>query len=141
MSPAGRRLQHATPKIIFVICILAVASRLIFINHLTSITGAGGKSDVAAIALEFFANGFRFGYPQIDWAGNAPVMSEQNFQFCPSSRRFYLQVCRCARMDRANSGGYFVRGFVAIFFFFSARSRDLWKHSSVWATFFYCFSH
>jgi hypothetical protein len=44
--------DYRAPKIVFVICILAVASRRSRGN--------------------FLQNGFRFGYPQIDWAGNAP---------------------------------------------------------------------
>ena len=68
---AARRPYQMT-KLVFVICVLAVAARLIFINQPYVDHWSWRQGDVAAIARSFLQNGFRFGYPQIDWAGDAP---------------------------------------------------------------------
>ena len=74
LTDVARRAKttDAAPKIVFVICVLAVAARLIFINQPYVDHWSWRQSDVAAIARNFLQNGFRFGYPEIDWAGNAP---------------------------------------------------------------------
>src|SRR5262249_32295314 len=58
----------AAPRIVIAICLLAIAARLILINQPYVDHWSWRQSDVAAIARNF--DGFRFGYPQIDWAGN-----------------------------------------------------------------------
>src|SRR4029077_9685383 len=73
----------AAPGIVFVICIFAVAARLIFINQAYVDHWSLRQSDVAAIARNFLQNGFRFGYPQIDWAGNAPGYVGTEFPILP----------------------------------------------------------
>jgi hypothetical protein len=62
------------PKIVFVICLLAVAARLVLINQPYVDHWSWRQSDVAAIARNFLQNGFRFGYPQIDWQATRPIM-------------------------------------------------------------------
>src|SRR5258708_4694060 len=79
------------PKIVFVICILAVASRLIFINQPYIDHWSWRQSDVAAIARNFLQNGFRFGYPQIDWAGNAPGYVGTEFPILPFIAAVYYK--------------------------------------------------
>ncbi|HEY2045448.1 MAG TPA: hypothetical protein VGG93_02595, partial [Candidatus Udaeobacter sp.] len=79
----------AAPKIVFLICIVAVASRLVFINQPYIDHWSWRQSDVAAIARNFLQNGFRFGYPQIDWAGNAPGYVGTEFPILP----FMAAVC------------------------------------------------
>src|SRR5262249_35198936 len=74
----------AAPRIVFVICVLAVAARLIFINQPYVDQWSWRQSDVAAIARNFLQNGFRFGCPQIDWAGNAPGYVGTEFPILPS---------------------------------------------------------
>ena len=39
------------------------------------------QSDVASIARNYFENGFQFGQPQIDWAGNSRDLSGLSFPF------------------------------------------------------------
>ena len=73
----------AAPKIVFVICIFAVAARLALINQPYVDHWSWRQSDVAAIARNFFQNGFRFGYPQIDWGGNAPGYVGTEFPILP----------------------------------------------------------
>jgi len=55
----------AAPRIVFVICVLAVAARLILINQPYVDHRSWRQSDVAAIARNCLQNGFRFVYPQI----------------------------------------------------------------------------
>ena len=61
---------HAS-KVVLLVWILAVAVRLILINQPYIDHWSWRQSDVAAIARNFFEHGFRFGYPQIDWAGGS----------------------------------------------------------------------
>jgi hypothetical protein len=85
----------ATPRIVFVICVLAVAARLIFINQPYVDHWSWRQSDVATIARNFLQNGFRFGYPQIDWAGNAP-----GYGVCHAERMQTIVVGRFTRSLR-----------------------------------------
>ena len=62
---AHARRQHAI--IVIIISILAMAARLILINQPYVDHCSGRQGDIAAIARNFSQNGFRFGYPQIDW--------------------------------------------------------------------------
>src|SRR5262245_14124300 len=55
----------AAPRIVFVICVLAITARLILINQPNVDHWSWRQSDVAAIARNFLQNGFRFSYPQI----------------------------------------------------------------------------
>ena len=65
---AHRPYQMTT--LVIVIWVAAVAARLVLINQPYIDHWSWRQSDVAAIARNFLQNGFRFGYPQIDWAGN-----------------------------------------------------------------------
>src|SRR5204862_5321442 len=67
---AARRPYHLT-KLVVIFWTVAVAVRLILINQPYVDYWSWRQSDVAAIARNFFEYGFRFGYPQIDWAGGA----------------------------------------------------------------------
>lgn len=68
---AARRANQM-PKLVIVIWLLAMAARLLFINQPFIDHWSWRQSDVAAIARNFFENGFGLGYPQGDWAGSAP---------------------------------------------------------------------
>src|SRR5689334_7201952 len=70
-------------KLVIVICLVAVAARLIVINQPYVDHWSWRQSDVAAIARNFLQNGFHFGYPQIDWAGNAPGYVGTEFPILP----------------------------------------------------------
>src|SRR5207248_11699572 len=77
------RARDAAPRIGFAICDLAVAARLILISQPYVDHWSWQQSDVAAIARNFLQNGFRFAYPQIDWAGNAPGYVGTEFPILP----------------------------------------------------------
>jgi len=129
---------HAAPKIIFVVFLLAVAARLILINQPYIDHWSWRQSDVAAIARNFLQDGFRFGYPQIDWAGNAPGYVGTEFPILP----FIAAVCsRFAGVHewigRIQSVILFA---VSLPFFFLLVREIFGSTAAVWATFFYCFT-
>ena len=128
----------ATPKIVFVICILAVAARLVFINQPYVDHWSWRQSDVATIARNFLQNGFRFGYPQIDWAGNAPGYVGTEFPILP----FIAAVCyKFAGVHEWIGRIQAVILFAVSLPFFFLLVREIFgSTAAVWASFFYCFT-
>jgi 4-amino-4-deoxy-L-arabinose transferase-like glycosyltransferase len=128
----------AAPRIVFVICVLAVAARLIFINQPYVDHWSWRQSDVAAIARNFLQNGFRFGYPQIDWAGEAPGYVGTEFPILP----FIAAVCyRFAGVHEWIGRIQAVILFaVSLPFFFLLARKIFGSTAAVWATFFFCFT-
>src|SRR5439155_2450666 len=82
LSGTARRPYHET-KLLIAIWISAVVVRLIFINQPYVDHWSWRQSDVAAIALNFSEGGFRFAYPQIDWAGDATGYVGTEFPILP----------------------------------------------------------
>jgi len=128
----------AAPGIVFVICVLAVAGRLIFINQPYIDHWSWRQSDVAAIARNFLQNGFRFGYPEIDWAGNAPGYVGTEFPILP----FIAAVCYNFAgvhewIGRIQAVILFA---VSLPFFFLLVREIFGSTAAVWATFFYSFA-
>src|SRR5262249_38158264 len=78
-------------KIMIVICILAVVARLVLINQPYIDHWSWRQSDVAAIARNYSENGFRFVYPQIDWAGNVPGYVGTEFPILPFIAALYYK--------------------------------------------------
>ena len=128
----------AAPKIVFVICILAVAARLVLINQPYVDHWSWRQSDVAAIARNFLQNGFRFGYPQIDWAGNAPGYVGTEFPILP----FIAAVCyKFAGVHEWIGRIQAVILFAVSLPFFFLLVREIFgSTAAVWASFFYCFT-
>ena len=128
----------AAPRIVFVICVLAVAARLIFINQPYVDHWSWRQSDVAAIARNFLQNGFRFGYPQIDWAGNAPGYVGTEFPILP----FIATVCyKFAGVHEWIGRIQAVILFAVSLPFFFLLVREIFdSRAAVWATFFFCFT-
>ena len=128
----------AAPKIVFVIGLLAVAARLIFINQPYIDHWSWRQSDVAAIARNFLQNGFRFGYPQIDWAGNAPGYVGTEFPILP----FIAAVCyKFAGVHEWIGRIQAVILFAVSLPFFFLLVREIFgSTAAVWASFFYCFT-
>jgi hypothetical protein len=130
--------SDAAPRIVFVICILAVAARLILINQPYIDHWSWRQSDVAAIARNFLQNGFRFGYPQIDWAGNAPGYVGTEFPILP----FIAAVCyKFAGVQQWIGRIQAVILFAVSLPFFFLLVREIFgSTAAVWASFFYCFA-
>ena len=113
----------AAPRIVFVICVLAVAARLIFINQPYVDHWSWRQSDVAAIARNFCKTDFVSAIRKLIGQATRPVTSERNFQFCPSSRRFATSLRVCT-----NGSGEFRRSFCSRFrchFSFCSSARSL----------------
>ena len=96
------------------------------------------QSDVAAIARNYYENGFDFGRPQIDWAGNERGFVGTEFPILP----FVAAVCyRGAGVQewigRVQGVLLFV---VALPFFFGLVRRIFGEVAASWATFFYAFA-
>ena len=128
----------AAPRIVFVICVLAVAARLIFINQPYVDHWSWRQSDVATIARNFLQNGFRFGYPQIDWAGNAPGYVGTEFPILP----FIAAVCyKFAGVHEWIGRIQAVILFAVSLPFFFLLVREIFgSTAAVWASFFFCFT-
>jgi len=129
---------NAAPRIVFVICVLAVAARLIFINQPYIDHWSWRQSDVAAIARNFLQNGFRLGYPQIDWAGNAPGYVGTEFPILP----FIAAVCyKFAGVHEWIGRIQAVILFAVSLPFFFLLVREIFgSTAAIWATFFFCFT-
>jgi 4-amino-4-deoxy-L-arabinose transferase-like glycosyltransferase len=134
---AARHPQQMS-KIAIGICILAVAVRLILINQPYVDHWSWRQSDVAAIARNFLQNGFRLGFPQIDWAGNAPGYVGTEFPILP----FIAAICyRFAGVHewigRAQALILFA---LSLPFFFLLVRKVFGSAAAIWATFFYSFA-
>ena len=128
----------AAPSIVFVLCLLAVAARLIFINQPYVDHWSWRQSDVAAIARNFLQNGFRIGYPQIDWAGNEAGYVGTEFPILP----FIAAVCYKFTGVHEWTGRIqaVILFAVSVPFFFLLVREIFGSTAAVWASFFYCFT-
>src|SRR6266403_4652703 len=127
-----------TTKLAITLSILAVALRLVLIDQPYIDRWSWRQSDVAAIARNFANNGFRFAYPQIDWAGSAPGHVGTEFPILP----FVAATC----YKFAGVHEWIGRSQAVIFFafslpFFFLLVREIFgSTAAVWATFFYSFA-
>jgi 4-amino-4-deoxy-L-arabinose transferase-like glycosyltransferase len=96
------------------------------------------QSDVAAIARNFLQNKFRFGYPQIDWAGNAPGYVGTEFPILP----FIAALCyKFAGIHEWVGRIQAVILFAVSLPCFFLLVREIFgSTAAVWASFFYCFA-
>ena len=124
--------------ILLLLCVLAVAVRLIFIYQPYVDHWSWRQSDVAAIARNFLQNGFRFGYPQIDWAGNAPGYVGTEFPILPFIAALcYKLVGVNEWIGRVQAVILFA---VSLPFFFLVVREIFGPTAAVWGTFFYSFA-
>ena len=136
-SPTGRPLQVQQRRLL-AISILAVAARLILINQPYIDHWSWRQSDVAAIAANFLQNGFRFGFPQIDWAGNAPGYVGTEFPILPFIAALCYRVAGVHEwVGRIQAVIFFA---VSLPFFFLLVREIFDRTAAVWATFFYSFA-
>lgn len=146
LTRSGSRVQvvhraSATGRlrtVLLLICVFAVAVRLIFINQPYVDHWSWRQSDVAAIARNFLQKGFRFGHPQIDWAGNAPGYVGTEFPILP----FIAALCYKFTgvhewIGRIQAVILFA---VSLPFFFLLVREIFGSTAAVWATFFYSFA-
>ena len=138
-------------KTVILLWILAVAVRLILIDQPYVDHWSWRQSDAAAIARNFLEHGFRFGYPQIDWAGGSAGYVGTEFPILP----FLAAIC----YKFAGIHEWIGRSQSVIFFaislpFFFLLVRETWHGlqgheesagrrchiAAIWATFFYAFA-
>ena len=132
-------MQRAVPaKLVIALWILAVAVRLILINQPFVDHWSWRQSDVAAIARNFVEGGFRFAYPQIDWAGDATGYVGTEFPILP----FVAAIC----YKFAGIHEWIGRSQAVIFFavslpFFFLLVREIFgSTAAAWSAFFFSFA-
>src|SRR5947207_5419997 len=131
------RRSHAG-KLLGAIWIVAVAARLMFIDQPYVDHWSWRQSDVAAVARNFYDGGFRFAYPQVDWAGDATGYVGTEFPILP----FVAAIC----YKFVGIHEWIGRGQAVIFFavslpFFFLLVREIFgSTAAVWATFFFSFA-
>ena len=144
MLPRARHVAHRATatdgaiKLAIVIWVGAVAARLILINQPYIDHWSWRQSDVAAIARNFYENGFHFAWPQIDWAGDATGYVGTEFPILP----FLAAVCYKFAgvhewVGRSQAVIFFA---VSLPFFFLVVQETFGSTAAVWATFFFSFA-
>jgi len=118
--------------------VMAVAVRLIAINQAYIDNWSWRQSDVAAIARNYYDNGFHFAYPQIDWAGDAPGYVGTEFPILP----FLAAICyKLAGVHewtgRIQAVIFFAASLPYFFLLVREISGDL---AATWALLFYSFA-
>src|SRR5438552_4058224 len=83
------RVKDRQEHFAIAIGIMAVAVRLIAIDQPYIDNWSWRQGDVAAIARNYYENGFHFAYPHIDWAGDAPGYVGTEFPILP----FLAAIC------------------------------------------------
>jgi dolichyl-phosphate-mannose-protein mannosyltransferase len=96
------------------------------------------QSDVAAIARNYYENGFHFARPQIDWAGNERGFVGTEFPILPFLAALFYQGAGVQEwIGRIEGVLFFV---TALPFFFGLVRRIFGEVTALWATFFYAFA-
>src|ERR1700686_4394998 len=83
------RTSRKYPLLFILIAVAAVGIRFGSIGQPFVDTWSWRQSDVAALARNYYENGFHFAYPQIDWAGDAPGYVGTEFPILP----FLAAIC------------------------------------------------
>src|SRR6266550_7309438 len=143
LLPPGKGLaapprEYQATKLVMVIGMLAVAARVVSINQPYVDHWSWRQSDVAAIARNFLQNGFRFGYPQIDWAGNAPGYVGTEFPILPLIAAVCYKFAGVHEwIGRIQAVILFA---VSLPFFFLLVREIFGSTAAVWASFFFSFT-
>src|SRR5438477_11130956 len=129
---------HYGSKVVVLLWILAVAVRLVLINQPYVDYWSWRQSDVAAIARNFFEYGFRFGYPQIDWAGGSGGYVGSGFPILPFLAAIYYKFAGIHEwIGRSQSVIFFA---ISLPFFFLLVREIFCGTAAIWATFLYAFA-
>jgi Dolichyl-phosphate-mannose-protein mannosyltransferase len=96
------------------------------------------QSDVAAIARNYYENGFHFARPQIDWAGNERGFVGTEFPILPFVAALFYGSAGVQEWIGRMEGVLFFVG--ALPFFFGLVRRIFGEVTALWATFFYAFA-
>ena len=127
-----------TIKLVATMSIFAVAARLVLVNQPYIDRWSWRQSDVATIARNFSENGFPFGYPQIDWAGDAPGYVGTEFPVLPFLAAISYKIAGIHEwIGRSQAVIFFA---VSLPFFFLLVREIFGSTAAIWATFFYSFA-
>src|SRR5204863_6812122 len=134
----GEEQGTTSVKLAIALWILAVAVRLILIDQPYVDYWSWRQSDVAAIARNFFEYGFRFGYPQIDWAGGSGGYVGTEFPILPFLAALCYKIAGIHEwIGRSQAVIFFA---ISLPFFFLLVREILGSTAAVWATFFFSFA-
>ncbi|MGH7982627.1 MAG: ArnT family glycosyltransferase [Candidatus Udaeobacter sp.] len=134
---AARHPYHET-ELLIAIWISAVVVRLIFINQPYIDHWSWRQSDVAAIASNFSEGGFRFAYPQIDWAGDATGYVGTEFPILPFLAALCFKIAGIHEwIGRSQAVIFFA---ISLPFFFLLVREIFGSTAALWATFFFSFA-
>ena len=123
---------------LILIVLAAFVVRLIQIDQPFIDPWSWRQSDVAAIARNFFENGFHFSRPQIDWAGNERGYVGTEFPLLPFAAALSYRSAGVQEwIGRLQGVLFFV---AALPFFFLLVRRVFGEIAAIWATFFYAFA-
>jgi 4-amino-4-deoxy-L-arabinose transferase-like glycosyltransferase len=137
-APQTSEPTRCRAKLLAAIWTFAVAARLILIDQPYVDYWSWRQSDVAAIARNFFEYGFRFDYPQIDWAGGSAGYVGTEFPILP----FFAAICYKFAgihewIGRSQSVIFFA---ISLPFFFLLAREIFGNTAAIWAAFFYAFA-
>ncbi len=120
------------------IVLISLVVRLIDIGQPFIDPWSWRQSDVAAIARNYFENGFHFSRPQIDWAGNEAGYVGTEFPILPFAAALCYRITGVQEwIGRIQGVLLFAAGLP---FFFLLVRRIFGGVAAVWATFFYAFA-
>src|SRR5438552_1643930 len=135
---AAARRPYRVTKLVIALWILAVAVRLFLIDQPYIDHWSWRQSDVATIARHFGEEGFRFAYPQIDWAGDAAGYVGTEFPILPFVAAVCYKVAGIHEWIGRSQGVIFFA--ISLPFFFLLVREIFGGTAAVWATFFFAFA-
>src|SRR5215211_6364888 len=125
-------------RVLIAIWLLAIGARLILIEQPYVDHWSWRQRDIEAIARNFLEIGFRFGYPQIEWAGNAPGYVGTEFPILPFIAAFCYKLAGVHEsIGRIQAVVLFA---VSLPFFFLLVQEIFGRMAAAWAMFFYSFA-
>jgi hypothetical protein len=127
-----------TGFVLVCLVLAAVVVRLVLIDQPFIDPWSWRQSDVAAIARNFFENGFHFTRPQIDWAGNERGYVGTEFPILPFVAALFYRTAGIYESIGRIQGVLFFGA--ALPFFFGLVRRIFGEAAAIWATSFYAFA-
>ena len=130
--------QNRHRNVAIAIGVLAIALRFIDINQPFVDGWSWRQADVAAIARNYYQNGFHFAWPQIDWAGNEPGYVGTEFPILPFAAAHAYRIFGVHEwIGRSESLLFFA---VSLPFFFLIARRIFGERAALYALTFYAFA-
>ena len=125
-------------RLAWTIGLLAIALRFVAITQPFIDSWSWRESDVAAIARNFFENGFHFAYPQIDWAGDAAGYVGTEFPLLPFAVALFYKIAGVHEWFGRLETVLFFAASLPLFYLLVRRIFN--ETVAVWAIVFYSFA-